>query len=127
MELAVAGVFDSVTVTATTAAGSPDATKTITASSSPLRRDPGLPAVALRIGETFTARSNPVRLRESRNDDAPSLHLYWGDLHGMMFNHRPLAEYFLWGRDVARLDWAGGQLFSYGTSVNDVWEAFKDV
>src|SRR4051812_11270737 len=67
----------------------------------------------------LAGRSNPVRLR---TDDAPPFHLYWGDLHGMMFNHRPLADYFWWARDVARLDWAGGQLFSYLASVAPVWQ-----
>jgi hypothetical protein len=77
--------------------------------------------VAVTAG-TLSGRSNPIRLGSS-----PPFRLYWGDLHGMMFNQRPLADYFWWARDVARLDWAGGQLFSYLTSVAPVWRAFKAV
>jgi hypothetical protein len=80
-------------------------------------------AISVTAG-ALAGRSNPIRRRAA---GAPPLRLYWGDLHGMMFNHRPLADYFSWARDVARLDWAGGQLFSYLTSVAPVWQAFKAV
>jgi hypothetical protein len=78
-------------------------------------------SVTVRVGEV-DCRSNPVRVNGPPRD---GFRLYWGDPHGMMFNHRPLADYFAWARDVARLDWAGGQLFSYLTCVAETWQAFK--
>ena len=64
------------------------------------------------------ARSNPVRVAA----EPPVYSLYWGDPHGMLFNQRPIADHFAWGKDVNHLDFAGGQLFSYSIAIAEVWE-----
>jgi hypothetical protein len=69
------------------------------------------------------AESNPVRVVPA----LPTPRLYWGELHGMMFNERPFEYYFWWARDIARLDFAGGQLFSYFTCVAEAWERYREV
>ena len=72
---------------------------------------------------TLTGGSNPVRI-----DPAPAQpQLFWGELHGMAFNQRPYRDYFAWAKDVASLDFAAGQLFSYNTCVEEVWDTLKQV
>ena len=68
-------------------------------------------------------RSNPVRT--VRN--AERKRLYFGDIHGMAFNHRPYEDYHFWGRDVAALDFSAGLMFSYNTVIGDYWERHKEV
>ena len=72
---------------------------------------------------SLRGESNPARVAEHIS---PS-RLYWGELHGMVFNQRPYREHFEWARDVASLDFSAGQLFSYLTCVDETWEEMKQV
>ena len=51
--------------------------------------------------------------------------LFWGELHGMAFNQRPLDEFYEYAKHVSRLDFACACLFSYNTCVDGVWERVK--
>ena len=99
VELAVGGAFDTVTVTGqsctTESARSCGSGRSVT-------------------GEiSYRSRSNPVRV-----SDAPAQpQLFWGELHGMAFNQRPYREYFEWAKEVACLDFAAGEYFSYNACV----------
>ena len=73
------------------------------------------------VGEIHS-RSNPIRVSE-----LPRPNLYWGELHGMVFNQRPYREHFEWARDVARLDFAAGQFFSYNACVAETWDDMNRV
>jgi len=73
--------------------------------------------IAVKAGP-WQASSNPVRVVGAQ----PSLNLYWGELHGMMFNQRPVSAFFEWAMAVAHLDFAGGQYFSYTACITEVWE-----
>ena len=66
--------------------------------------------------------SNPSRV-ESPSD---SEHIYWGILHGMFFNQRPLDDYFEYARDVAALDFCAGQHFSYEAALPGVWARTRE-
>lgn len=74
--------------------------------------------------ETITAESNTLNAQSNaiQTNSTTDLHLYWGDIHGMMFNQRPVADYFAWAKDIAHLDFSGGQYFSYTACIADVWE-----
>lgn len=52
--------------------------------------------------------------------------VFWGELHGMAFNQRPLDEFYEYAKTVSRLDFACACLFSYNTCVDGVWERVKD-
>ena len=65
----------------------------------------------------LTGISNPSRV-ESPSEPA---HIYWGILHGMFFNQRPLEDYFDYARDVAALDFCAGQHFTYEAALPGVW------
>lgn len=52
--------------------------------------------------------------------------VYWGILHGMFFNQRPLDDYFEYARDVAALDFCAGQHFSYETVLPGVWTRTRE-
>ncbi len=52
--------------------------------------------------------------------------ILWGEIHGMVFNQRPLDDYYSYARDVANYDFAAPMLFSYNVCVGDVWEGVKD-
>jgi hypothetical protein len=65
--------------------------------------------------------SDPVHA--NRSDD---LSLFWGDIHGMMFNQRPVADHFRWAEEVAHLDFAGAQYFSYTACTAGIWEEMLD-
>ncbi|MCZ6636485.1 MAG: hypothetical protein O7G87_24070, partial [bacterium] len=67
-------------------------------------------------------RSNSVRILDSM----PKCTLYWGDIHGMQFNQRPLRDYFAWAKEIAHLDFSGGQLFSYSACIEEVWHQLLD-
>ena len=70
-----------------------------------------------------TSRSNPIRV-----SDAPAQpQLFWGELHGMAFNQRPYREYFEWAKEVACLDFAAGQYFSYNACVQETWDTLIEV
>ena len=70
-----------------------------------------------------TSRSNPVRV-----SDAPAQpQLFWGELHGMAFNQRPYREYFDWAKEVACLDFAAGEYFSYNACVQETWDTLIEV
>ena len=60
--------------------------------------------------------------------EAPSEpeHVYWGILHGMFFNQRPLDYYFEYARDVAALDFCAGQHFSYEAVLPGVWTGTRE-
>ncbi|MYD63105.1 MAG: DUF3604 domain-containing protein [Gemmatimonadetes bacterium] len=77
--------------------------------------------VSARRGK-LNAQSNPTRVTTTPSD----LTLYWGDIHGMLFNQRPLTDYFIWARDIAHLSFSGGQLFSYSACIAEVWEQLID-
>lgn len=66
--------------------------------------------------------SNPSRI-ESPSD---SENVYWGILHGMFFNQRPLDDYFEYARDVAALDFCAGQHFSYEAALPGVWARTRE-
>ncbi len=66
--------------------------------------------------------SNPS-LIESPSD---SEHVYWGILHGMFFNQRPLDYYFEYAREVADLDFCAGQHFSYEAALPGVWAKTRE-
>ncbi|MGH2354950.1 MAG: DUF3604 domain-containing protein [Chloroflexota bacterium] len=87
----------------------------------------GLPRAtsAGRPRSVLKAHSNPVRVVAP--EQTGPFGLFWGDLHGMLFNQRPFEDYFRWARDVARLDFAGGQLFSYLACVREAWERLVEV
>ena len=52
--------------------------------------------------------------------------ILWGDLHGMVFNQRPLDEYYAYARDIACFDFAAAMVFSYNICVGDIWESVKE-
>ena len=86
--------------------------------------------VELAVGGAFDAvtvnsqsRSNPVRV--SGTPTQPQL--FWGELHGMAFNQRPYREYFEWAKEVACLDFAAGEYFSYNACVQEVWDTLIQV
>ena len=70
-----------------------------------------------------TSRSNPIRV--SNTPAQPQL--FWGELHGMAFNQRPYREYFEWAKEVACLDFAAGQYFSYNACVQETWDTLIEV
>ena len=51
--------------------------------------------------------------------------IYWGELHGMVFNQRPLDDYYNYAKNITKLDFCAPFWFSYGTCVGDVWEQVK--
>jgi hypothetical protein len=59
-------------------------------------------------------------------DVSESEHIYWGILHGMFFNQRPLDYYFAYARDVAALDFCAGQHFSYEAVLPGVWTRTRE-
>jgi len=61
--------------------------------------------------------SNPSRAESPTESE----HVYWGILHGMFFNQRPLEDYFDYARDVAALDFCAGQHFTYEAALPGVW------
>ena len=86
--------------------------------------------VELAVGGAFDAvtvtgqgRSNPIRV-----DNMPAQpQLFWGELHGMAFNQRPYREYFEWAKEVACLDFAAGEYFSYNACVQETWDTLIEV
>lgn len=72
---------------------------------------------------SYRSRSNPVRV-----SDAPAQpQFFWGELHGMAFNQRPYREYFEWAKEVACLDFAAGEYFSYNACVQETWDTLIEV
>ena len=51
--------------------------------------------------------------------------IFWGDLHGMAFNQRPLDDFYRYARDEAHYDFAAAMLFSYNVCVDNVWDGVK--
>jgi hypothetical protein len=51
--------------------------------------------------------------------------VFWGEFHGMVFNQRPLDDYYNYAKHVAQLDFCAPFGFSYNTSVGDVWDDVK--
>ena len=90
--------------------------------------------VALAVGGAFDtvtvtdlsshqSRSNPIRV----SDTPAQPQLFWGELHGMAFNQRPYREYFEWAKEVACLDFAAGEYFSYNACVQETWDTLIQV
>ena len=52
--------------------------------------------------------------------------LFWGELHGMAFNQRPLDDFYNYAKQVADLDFCAAMLFSYNTCVGNVWQQVKE-
>lgn len=52
--------------------------------------------------------------------------ILWGEIHGMVFNQRPLDDYYNYAIDVAKFDFAAPMLFSYNVCVGDIWDRVKD-
>ncbi len=52
--------------------------------------------------------------------------VFWGEFHGMVFNQRPLDDYYRYAKSVAKLDFCAPFWFSYGTCVEDVWQKVKE-
>ena len=78
---------------------------------------------------TFTCRSNPIEIV----DQAPTLHKYWGDLHGQTKETVGTGsedEYFTFGRDSAFLDFTSHQgndfqmSDAYWQHINDTTKAY---
>jgi hypothetical protein len=67
--------------------------------------------------------SNPAHTEP----DSTAQQIYWGILHGMFFNQRPLEYYYEYARDVAALDFCAGQHFSYEAALPGVWATNRDV
>ena len=72
---------------------------------------------------SYRSRSNPVRV----SDTPAQPQLFWGELHGMAFNQRPYREYFEWAKEVACLDFAAGEYFSYNACVQETWDTLLQV
>lgn len=51
--------------------------------------------------------------------------IYWGEFHGMVFNQRPLDDYYNYAKQVTKLDFCAPFGFSYNTSVGNVWDEVK--
>jgi hypothetical protein len=73
-------------------------------------------------GHRINIRSNP----SWGELPSESEHVYWGILHGMFFNQRPLDDYFDYARDVAALDFCAGQHFTYEAALPGVWARTRE-
>jgi len=51
--------------------------------------------------------------------------VFWGEIHGMAFNQRPLDDFYDYAETVTELDFCAAMLFSYNTCVGNVWEEVK--
>ena len=87
-----------------------------------------------RIGyEELSGHLHVTRLAvEGANDPIPASSrcptpgVFWGEIHGMVFNQRPLDDFYRYGREVTQLDFCAPSLFSYLVCVGDEWERFKE-
>ena len=71
---------------------------------------------------TVTGQHEPVaEIHRRRTPD-----VFWGDLHGMAFNQRPLDDFYEYAQKVTALDFCAALLFSYNTCVESVWEEVKE-
>jgi len=52
--------------------------------------------------------------------------VFWGDMHGMAFNQRPLDDFYDYARTKTCLDFCAAMRFSYNTCVGDEWREVKD-
>jgi len=71
----------------------------------------------------LSAVSNPSHAVTSPGHER----VYWGILHGMLFNQRPLDYYFDYARNVAFLDFCAGMHFSYEAALAGVWAETREV
>ena len=77
-----------------------------------------------RIAEVaITVTGAPPQLDDVDRRKTPGI--FWGDLHGMAFNQRPLDDYYQYARDIAGFDFAAALLFSYNICVADIWQEVK--
>ena len=51
--------------------------------------------------------------------------VFWGEFHGMVFNQRPLSDYYDYAKRVTKLDFCAPFGFSYNTCVANVWDDVK--
>lgn len=70
----------------------------------------------------FTGEYPPFALENTRKTPG----ILWGEIHGMVFNQRPLDDYYNYARDVANYDFAAAMLFSYNTCVGNMWDYVRD-
>ncbi|MCC7353622.1 MAG: hypothetical protein IT330_07665 [Anaerolineae bacterium] len=77
-----------------------------------------------RLGEMSISVTGDVP-RLSAANTRPTPGILWGDIHGMVFNQRPLDDYYRYAREVARFDFAAAMLFSYNVCVDGVWQEIK--
>ena len=73
------------------------------------------------VALTVTGEYRAVPAERTRK--TPSV--YWGEFHGMVFNQRPLDDYYNYAKQISRLDFCAPFWFSYGTCVEDVWDEVK--
>jgi len=52
--------------------------------------------------------------------------VFWGELHGMAFNQRPLDDFYKYAKNFTHLDFCAAMRFSYNTCVGNVWQDTKD-
>ena len=52
--------------------------------------------------------------------------VFWGELHGMAFNQRPLDDFYNYAKNITQLDFCSAVRFSYNTCVGNEWEIIKD-
>lgn len=71
----------------------------------------------------LSALSNPSRALTRSGRER----IYWGILHGMFFNQRPLDYYFDYARNMASLDFCAGMHFSYEAALTNVWAETREV
>ncbi len=71
-----------------------------------------------RSAAALNAGSNAVSVVPA----APQFTPYWGDLHSMLFDQRPFADYFTYARDTMLLDFGACMLFSYNIVLGTVWD-----
>ena len=51
--------------------------------------------------------------------------VFWGEFHGMVFNQRPLDDYYNYAKQVTELDFCAPMWFSYNTCIGNVWDEVK--
>jgi hypothetical protein len=87
------------------------------------RVDPDAPEdQPLYVNVSFTGEYPPFAPENTRKTPG----ILWGEIHGMVFNQRPLDDYYRYARDVAKYDFAAAMLFSYNTCVGNMWDYVRD-
>ena len=76
----------------------------------------------LSVAVEFTGNYAPFAAANTRKTPG----ILWGEIHGMVFNQRPLDDYYNYAKQVAKYDFAAPMLFSYNTCIDEVWAGVKD-